>query len=94
MSVNLFPQNACDVSDAEAGDSCENPGCDDDTEEIPQPAHERSARELIRKKVPCERRCADEAGEKPDVRGEILDGRPSKLVILGENVCLSDYSIS
>jgi hypothetical protein len=85
MSVNLLPQHSTHVADAETCDSGKNAGCNYDPEEIPQPAHECSAGELVGQKTPRKRCGADESDKEPDVGGEILDSRAAELIELGEN---------
>ena len=85
MAMKLLPQDAADVPYPKSGDPRENACRDNDPEEIPQPLHERPARELIREKTPRKRRRADKASQESDVSGEILDGGAPELVELGKN---------
>ena len=84
-SVKLLPYDAADIADSKSHDSRKNPCGDNDPEEIPQPAHEGAACELIRQETPRKGCRADESGEEPDIAGEILDRSPSKLVKLRKN---------
>lgn len=85
MPVNLLPENSARVSDAQSGSAGKNSARDHDSKEIPEPANEGAARELIRQQSPRERRNPDESREESNVRREILDCRSAKLVELGEN---------
>ena len=85
MPVNLLPENSARVSDAQPGSAGKNSARDHDSKEIPEPANEGAARELIRQQSPRERRNPDESREESNVRREILDCRSAKLVELGEN---------
>jgi hypothetical protein len=46
--MNLLPDHAGDESEAKPGDAGEDSRRNDDSEEVPEPANERSVRELIR----------------------------------------------
>jgi hypothetical protein len=83
--VKLLPENSAGVSDAQPGSAGKNSARDHDSKEIPEPANEGAARELIRQQSPRERRNPDESREESNVRREILDCRSAKLVELGEN---------
>jgi hypothetical protein len=82
VSVQLFPQETGDVADAEARSSCKDSRGDDDAEEIPESADERTALELPGQEAPCKRGCTDEPDEKTDVRREILDCGASQVIEL------------
>lgn len=85
MSVDLFPHHSTHIAKPKTRDSRENARRDDNSEEIPQTAHERPARELIGQEAPRQRCRTNEPGEETDVRGEVLDGRAAEMVKLGEN---------
>jgi len=83
--MDLLPQDTANVADSETRNSAEDPGGDDDAEEIPQAAHENAARELIGQKAPRERCGTNEPNEEPDIGSEVLYGGASQLVKLGKN---------
>lgn len=85
MTVNLLPDHAGDESEAKPGDAGEDSRRNDDSEEVPEPANERSVRELIRQETPRERCGTDESREESKICSNILDGRSPEMVELGEN---------
>jgi hypothetical protein len=86
MPVNLLPHDPGDMANSKPGNPGEDPRCNHDTEEIPEAAHELTAREPLAKQPPRKRRGADEADEKSDVRREILYRGPAEMIELRENL--------
>lgn len=86
MPVNLLPCNTADVTQSESGDPREDSRGDNDSEEIPEPANERSARKLFAEQSPCKGCDTDESDEEPDIGRKVLYRGPAQVIKLRENL--------
>ena len=83
--MNVLPHDTSDVAEPKSGCPRENSSGDHDCEEIPEPAHELSARQLLAEQSPRERRDTDEAHEEPDIGRKILYRGAAQVIELREN---------
>jgi hypothetical protein len=85
MAMNLFPYHTGDVPKPESRGPREDSSGDHDSEEIPEPAHERATRQLLAEQAPCEWCDTDKSHEEPDIGRKVLYRGPAQVVELGKN---------
>ena len=83
--MELFPDPADQGSDGESDDTCYERGSDDKSEEVPEASDKVVPVDLRREVLPRDRCGAEEADQKPAIRGEILDAGAAELVELGQD---------